>query len=69
MSKLYRLLAVSLILLGLLTVFYAVRSAFNDMTHTYNPNPIRCDSRGCRSILADGSLADDRVARPEGSTR
>ena len=32
-----------------------------------HPYAIKCDPRGCRSILSDGSLADDNIAKPEGT--
>lgn len=67
MSKVYRVLAAVLILLGLLVVFWTVRATFSDAMNTYTPHAIRCDYRGCRSIQSDGSLADDEVGRPEGT--
>lgn len=67
MNKVYRWLAATLLVIGVLVVYWTVQATISDMMHTYNPNPIKCDTRGCRSILSDGSLADDRVVRPEGS--
>lgn len=67
MSKVYRLLATALILLGLLVVYWTVQATIDDVMHTYTPNAIKCDVRGCRSILSDGSLADDEVSKPEGT--
>jgi len=69
MNRVYRLLAAALIVLGLLVMFEAISATISDIAHTYSPNAIRCDYRGCRPILADGTLADDRVVRPEGVTR
>ena len=68
MSKVYRALAVALLVIGFLVVFWTVQAIYSDVMHTtYTPNPIKCDSRGCRWILADGSLADDMVSKPEGT--
>lgn len=67
MSRLYRLLAITLILLGLLVVFLTAQNIFRDATYSYSPNAIKCDSRGCRTIQDDGTLADDELVRPEGT--
>ena len=69
MSRVYRALAIALIVLGCLVVYWTAQAVLSDVMHTYSPSAIKCDSRGCRSILPDGSLADDQVTRPEGSTR
>lgn len=67
MSRVYRALALALIVLGCLVVYWTAQSMISDVMDTYSPNAIKCDSRGCRSILSDGSLADDEVSRPEGT--
>ena len=69
MSKVYRLLAVALVLLGFLVIFWTVQATISDVMNTYSPSAIKCDARGCRSILDDGTLADDEVSRPDGGTR
>lgn len=69
MNRVYRLLAAALIVLGLLVMFEAISATISDVMDTYTPNAIKCDKRGCRSILSNGSLADDRVSKPEGRTR
>ncbi len=67
MNRVYRVLAAALIVIGILVMYWTISATISDVMHTYNPNPIRCDSRGCRTILDDGTLADDEVARPEGT--
>lgn len=67
MTRLYRILAIVLLLIGIMVIYWTVRATINDMLHTHNPNPIRCDDKGCRTILDDGTLADDEVVRPEGT--
>lgn len=67
MNRVYRLLAVTLLVIGLLVVYWTIQATISDVTNNYSPYAIKCDVRGCRSILSDGSLADDRVVRPEGS--
>lgn len=69
MNRVYRLLAAALIVIGLLVVYWTIQAMISDVMHTYSPNAIKCDVRGCRSILQDGTLADDVVIRPKGSTR
>lgn len=68
MNSVYRVLAIVLLLIGLMVMYWTISAMINDVMHTYNPNPIKCDTRGCRSILPDGTLADDEVSHP-GRTR
>ena len=67
MTRIYRVLAIALILIGLLVVWQSISAIVRDVLPDSHPYPIRCDGRGCRSILSDGSLADDEVIRPKGS--
>ena len=67
MTRTYRTLAAILILLGALVIVWTVSSAYMEMVTTQHMHPIRCDQRGCRAILPDGSLADDEVIRPGGT--
>lgn len=69
MGKIYRIIAIGLILLGMLLAAWAVEAAFNSVTRSYSPHPIHCTATGCSSVLSDGSLADDNVARPKGPRR
>lgn len=64
--KLYRALAISLILIGVYVTLYAIHGAISD---TGVHLPIRCNSDECRVILSDGTLSSSTVARPEGVTR
>lgn len=66
MTRTYRTLAAILILLGALVIVWTVSSAYMELTRTDTQHPIRCDQRGCRSILSDGSLADDELQHPGG---
>lgn len=68
MRRVYRVLAIALTLIGLLVIWQVIRVTIGDMMHDAHPYAIKCDARGCRSILPDGSLADDQVSRP-GRTR
>lgn len=65
MSKVYRLLAVALLVIGLLVIYRTVQVTISDVMNRDNPNAIKCDHNGCRTILSNGSLADDSVVRPE----
>ncbi len=67
MRRVYRVLAIVLLLIGILVMYWTISATISDVMFTYNPHAIKCDSRGCRSIQSDGSLADDRVSRPEGA--
>lgn len=67
MSKLYRLLAIALLLIGLYVTVQAVSNTIADALTTYSLHPIKCDLRGCRTVKADGTLADDRVEKPKGA--
>ena len=69
MNRIYRLIAIVLVLIGLLVLTKVAKDALDDMTNIYSPNTIKCDSRGCRSILSDGTLADDEVTKPSEVTR
>ena len=63
MTKLYRIIAIILILLGLLTIAQVVRSTWNDITHTQHSQPLHCSNGICRTIQPDGTLADDTIVK------
>ena len=67
MTRLYRIMAIVLLIIGLYVTVQAVTATIADVLHTYSPNAIKCDDKGCRTIQADGSLADDSINKPEGT--
>lgn len=68
MKRVYRVLAIALILIGLFVAWQSISATVADVLNSdSHPYAIRCDGRGCRSILPDGSLADDSIAKPEGT--
>ena len=68
MTRVYRVLAIGLILIGLFVTWQTLGAMVSDVIDSdLHPYAIKCDPRGCRSILSDGSLADDNIAKPEGT--
>ena len=60
----YRIIAVTLILLGILVIAKATTKRTHAQSETITM-PIRCDGDGCRAIMPDGTLSFAQVAKPE----
>ena len=64
MTRIYRILAIALIFIGLIVVAKTIQGSVTDALNV-KTNPIYCDAKGCRTIQKDGTLADDSLPRPE----
>lgn len=67
--KLYRFLAVVLLLLGILVIGKAVKDTIGDMTSQRSGYVIKCDEKRCMPLMPDGTVLDWTIERPKGTRR
>jgi len=66
MSRLYRALAVAMIMIGMLVIAVSIQRAFRAWGAQM---PLHCTSDGCRAILRDGTLSTTTYPQPSGVSR